>query len=45
LQGNKRRDRQNRRKLRQLGWATLVVWECEAKDMKRLSNRLRKFLC
>jgi DNA mismatch endonuclease (patch repair protein) len=44
LRGNKRRDQQNRLKLRQLGWAAMVVWECEIKDMKRLSSRLRRFL-
>lgn len=44
LDGNKRRDEQSRRKLRQLGWTPLVVWECETRDMKRLSNRLWTFL-
>lgn len=30
IAGNKRRDARNSRRLRQLGWAVLTVWECDA---------------
>jgi DNA mismatch endonuclease, patch repair protein len=44
LARNQRRDKENGRKLRALGWKVLVIWECEASDMVRLSRRLRRFL-
>ncbi len=40
LESNKRRDRINCRKLRELGWRSLVIWECETKPSKR--NKLEK---
>lgn len=40
LEGNKQRDRINRRKLPELGWRSLVIWECETKTSKR--NKLQK---
>ena len=44
LEGNKARDKLNILKLRAAGWRTLVVWECQTKDINRLTSRLRKFL-
>ncbi len=44
LQANRKRDRQNRRALRTLGWTVLVVWECETKRPERLEAKLGKFL-
>ncbi len=44
LGGNQERDRQNRRKLRALGWRVLVVWECEIRDIDKLARRLARFL-
>jgi DNA mismatch endonuclease (patch repair protein) len=41
---NRKRDVVNRRKLRRLGWTSLVIWECELRDARRLDARLRKFL-
>ncbi len=32
LEKTVRRDEENLRKLRQEGWAVLVLWECQAKD-------------
>ena len=43
-QGNKDRDRRNLKKLRQLGWNVLTVWECQIKDVGKLTQRIRKFL-
>lgn len=44
LAKNKHRDKENSRKLKKLGWQTCVVWECETKDIKKLSKRLSGFL-
>lgn len=38
------RDRRTRRALRQLGWVSAVVWECEVRNSDRLIRRLKKFL-
>lgn len=44
LAGNRDRDRRNRRKLRRSGWAVLVVWECQTKDSRALSENVSLFL-
>ncbi|MBI5863102.1 MAG: DNA mismatch endonuclease Vsr [Planctomycetes bacterium] len=44
LDGNARRDAKNRRLLRKLGWATLVLWECETTDTAAVEARIRRFL-
>lgn len=44
LERNQRRDEENGRKLRQLGWKVLVVWECEGKTPGKLFKRLARFL-
>ena len=44
LTRNCERDQQNLRKVKKLGWRVLVVWECEVKDTRRLTTRLRRFL-
>ncbi|MBI3453012.1 MAG: DNA mismatch endonuclease Vsr [Rhodospirillales bacterium] len=41
---NKARDSRNLRSLRRMGWACLVVWECQLKDPDRVQERLRRFL-
>src|SRR5229473_2618873 len=38
------RDAENRRQLRSIGWRILVVWECELRNVKRLTKRLCRFL-
>lgn len=43
LERNVLRDEENQRTLRQLGWKTLVVWECETGNPK-LVTRLKRFL-
>lgn len=44
LQRNKERDKINQAKLKELGWRSLVIWECEVKDIEGLKRRLLKFL-
>jgi DNA mismatch endonuclease (patch repair protein) len=43
LNRNQARDAANRRRLRSLGWQTLVIWECELKDQDRLRARIARF--
>ncbi|WP_166358915.1 very short patch repair endonuclease [Pseudomonas akapageensis] len=44
LEGNKARDESTLVKLHEAGWETLVVWECELKDLHSLKQRLLSFL-
>ena len=44
LEGNRRRDEENVRKLRNGGWRVCVVWECETKNAGKLLTRLVHFL-
>jgi len=44
LKRNKNRDRKNLEALAVEGWRSLVVWECETRDMRRLEKHLRRFL-
>jgi len=38
------RDQKHVTALQAIGWETLVVWECEAKDLNVLKQRLIEFL-
>lgn len=42
--GNVSRDRANEEALASQGWAVLVVWECETKDLASLRFRIEEFL-
>lgn len=44
LERNKKRDAQNRRKLRRLGWDYLVVWECQMGQGNALKKIIKGFL-
>lgn len=44
LEGNRLRDARKLEELDQLGWTSLVIWECELKDMNLLEKRLKTFL-
>ena len=44
LDGNARRDQVNQTALREMGWAVLVIWECETNDVDRLAKEVRAFL-
>jgi DNA mismatch endonuclease (patch repair protein) len=41
---NRERDGKNRRALKQLGWRSLVLWECELKNEDAVLKRLQRFL-
>jgi DNA mismatch endonuclease (patch repair protein) len=42
--GNRARDIKVRRKLTRSGWKTLVVWQCQTRNIEKLSERLKRFL-
>jgi len=44
LEGNRKRDAENQRKLLELGWEYLVIWECQLRDQKILKDRINTFL-
>lgn len=44
ITGNKARDERNLDRLRALGWACLVIWECQLKNQETLEQRIREFL-
>lgn len=44
LARNRARDRRTLSALRRACWDTLVVWECETRDMEALSRKLSEFL-
>ena len=44
LEANRQRDLRNLSELEQMGWDTLVVWECELRHGEQLKNKLQSFL-
>jgi len=44
LAENKARDTRNRRKLKELGWQVLVVWECHTRRPEQMIERVVRFL-
>lgn len=44
LLGNRQRDKKSLKRLKQLGWESLVVWECELSNILAVEAHLREFL-
>jgi len=44
LEGNSARDKRNLTALRRAGWRTLIVWECQLRNVAGLSRRVQRFL-
>ncbi len=44
IEENRERDNRSLRRLRAQGWRTLVVWQCQAKNIDRLRSRAVRFL-
>ena len=44
LDHNIQKDKKNISILKKLGWAVLVVWECETRDAEALEYRIKSFL-
>ncbi len=42
LEGNAARDKLHQRALRQLGWRSMVIWECQTEKPKTLARLSRK---
>ncbi len=41
---NKQRDKLHKKKLENLGWKVIVIWECQVRNIEQLSRRLQKVL-
>jgi DNA mismatch endonuclease (patch repair protein) len=44
LENNRRRDRKNQRLLKDAGWRTLIIWQCQLKKRNTVATRLARFL-
>lgn len=44
LRRNVERDRAHRSELKRLGWDSLVVWECQLRDLDKLKTAILSFL-
>jgi DNA mismatch endonuclease, patch repair protein len=44
LQRNKTRDRKNIKTLETAGWRSLVIWECETRNLDKVKRRVSAFL-
>ena len=44
LEGNRERDLKNQAELARMGWQSLVVWECQTKDIDALEMVVGEFL-
>lgn len=44
LEGNRERDKNHIKEVKALGWETLVIWECETRDVKFLMQKISGFL-
>ncbi len=44
LEGNAKRDKRHIKDLRNLGWTTLIIWECQTKDLEWLAGQISCFL-
>ncbi|NYT68837.1 DNA mismatch endonuclease Vsr [Pusillimonas noertemannii] len=44
LEGNRARDSANCRRLHEMGWDTMVIWECELRDLNAVLQRITRFL-
>ena len=42
--GTIKRDKKNKRELKKLGWKILVIWECQTRNLQKLTKTLRCFL-
>ena len=43
-EGNVARDKRNLRKLRKEGWKVIVIWECQIRNLNKLTEKLEQFL-
>jgi DNA mismatch endonuclease (patch repair protein) len=43
-QSNYDRDKRNLKALKRDGWKVMIVWECETRNLSKLSKRIERFL-
>lgn len=41
MQRNVEKQKEDIKKLKKAGWKVIIVWECEVKNKKKLSNKLK----
>jgi DNA mismatch endonuclease, patch repair protein len=44
LERNRQRDDENQEKLEKLGWKSLVIWECQSRNVNLMKSMIRRFL-
>jgi len=44
LEGNRLRDEKNLSLLQELGWNSLIIWECELKDTDALARGIKEYI-
>jgi DNA mismatch endonuclease (patch repair protein) len=44
IAANRSRDQRTKKSLLQLGWSSLVIWECELRDLQAAGERIGKYL-
>lgn len=44
IEGNKARDKAHGKELSKLGWRSLIIWECELRDLEAVRRKLLRFL-
>ena len=44
LEENKRRDLENQEKVKQAGWKSLVIWECELNNTDMIEDKIKAFM-
>lgn len=44
IKRNMQRDRVDVQRLRKIGWRSLIIWECQTKNLEKLEGKLRRFL-
>ena len=44
LTGNRERDVANVRRLESMGWRSLIIWECELKNLPKITKKIADFL-
>jgi len=42
--GNVQRDKRNLRRLRNVGWRVLTIWECQTRYLQKLTTKIKRFL-
>jgi len=44
FEANRKRDRKTKNLLLELGWTSLVIWECQIGDVEKLCRKIERFL-